>query len=99
MCLVGMGSNQDFIFGEFPFRKLQSNFVRCFGCNVFLRREGLHQMIEHSAVDFSVSHFCREHFAVCAFGNTVHAADQFLIAVHGFALALTVGENKGKSCL
>ena len=57
MCFVGMGSHQDFIFGEFPFRKLQSNFVCGFGSNVFLRREGLHQMIKHSAVRFSVPHF------------------------------------------
>ena len=45
------------LFGEFPFRKLQSNFVCGFGSNVFLRREGLHQMIKHSAVRFPVPHF------------------------------------------
>gem|GEM_PF-3474028 len=54
-------------------------------------------MIKHSAVGFPISHFCREHFAVCALGNTVHAADQFLIAVHDFAVALTVGKNKFES--
>lgn len=69
MNMVGvvMGSHHDLKSGK-VFGKLHSDFVCGFGCDIILRREGLHDMVIGTPVLFTVSLFYIPEFFQCRIG-------------------------------
>ena len=94
MLPVYMGGDQDLVAAELFLGKAQSDLVRRFRRELFLRGKGLHEVIVHPPVRFSVLHFGIHHFAVDRFGHTVYAGRKAAVAVSDFALPLAVGEDE-----
>ena len=68
-----------------------------FGSNIFRGREGLGEVIEHSAVGLAVLQLGIHKFLVSGFGKTVDTRHKFPAFVYGFALPLSVlSRNNGR---
>ena len=97
VCLVGVGGDENLEAGEHFFCKLYGDLVSRFGSNIFRGREGLREVIEHSAVGLSVLQLGIHKFLVSGFGKTVDTRYKFPAFVYGFALPLSVlSRNNGR---
>ena len=88
MLPIYMGGNQDLVAAELFLGKAQSDLVRRFRRELFLRGKGLHKVIIHPPVGFAVLHFGIHHFTVDRFGHTVYPGRKAAVAVSDFALPL-----------
>lgn len=97
MGLVGMDGDENLEAGKHFFYKPHGDLMSRFGSNIFRGREGLREVIEHSAVGLSVLQLGIHKFSVSRFGKTVDTRHKFLAFVNGFALPLAVGKDECKS--
>ena len=95
--IIGAGGNEHPEAGEHFSCKLHGDLVSRFGSNILRGREGLREVIEHSAVVLAVLQLSIHKFLVSGFGKTVDTRHKFPAFVYGFAPPLAVGKDECKS--
>ena len=74
------------------FRQLQRNLMCGLGRKIFVRVEGLNQMIEHPAISFIVEPFGVQELLIGTPGNTVDTGHKKPVAIFCFIPAAAVAE-------
>ena len=91
MICIAMCCNNDFKTGN-CFRQLQCNLVRCFRCDVFILRKGLHHVIKHATISLFVQALGVHEFLQRKLRNAINAGDQALTFVICFCFSATIGK-------
>lgn len=91
MVTVGVGCHHYFETVEL-LRQLQRNLMCSLGCQIFVRVEGLNQMIEHPPISFVVEPLGVQKLLIGAPGNAVDTGHKKPVAVFCFIPAAAVAE-------
>lgn len=96
--LVHMGGDENLEAGKLFRSKPNGELMSRLRCDPLLRREGLNEMIEHSAVCFSVLQLCVHHLTVGGRGHAVDACHKLSVSMLRLGVPFAVGEYERKAC-